>query len=236
MPKVIIPPTIHLMQENIWEKEYRDPKLVSLSNVPAQSLKDFVRFLRKEQNLELSNLNILDLGCGNAKNSFYVAEQGVNNKITGIEISETALKYAKELAPEGNFIKQSIGKPLPCEDSAFYIVLDVTSSNSLSESEREVYLKEVQRVLKPGGYLFVRALCKDGDKNAQTLLKTNPGKEKDTYIMPDLGLTERVFSKEDLLATYAGFELLFLDKETHYTSFQDRKYKRNFWVGYWRKK
>ncbi|MEK7463977.1 MAG: class I SAM-dependent methyltransferase [Patescibacteria group bacterium] len=224
------------MQEHIWEKEYQDPKLVTLSNEPAQSFKDFVRFLRKNQKLELSNLSILDLGCGNAKNSFYLAEQGVNNKIVGVEISETALKHAKQLAPTGKFLKQSIGRPLPFEDIAFHIIIDSTSSNSLSESEREVYLKEIQRLLKPSGYLFIRALCKDGDKNAQNLLKEFPGKETDTYIMPDLGLTERVFSKEDLLTTYSVFgQPLYLDKETHYTKFNGRSYKRNFWIGCWRK-
>lgn len=222
------------MQENIWEKEYKNPQLVSLSDVPAMSLKDFVRFLRKDRGLELSNLNILDLGCGNAKNSFYISEQGVNNKIVGVEISETALKYAKELAPEGNFIKQSIGTVLPFENESFDIILDVTSSNSLSESEREIYLKEVKRLLKPGGYFFLRTLCKDGDTNAQNLLKTNPGKEKDTYIMPELGLTERVFTKEDLVSMYSSLgENLYLDKETHYTKFGGRSYKRNFWVGVW---
>jgi SAM-dependent methyltransferase len=225
------------MQENIWENEYKKPKLVSLSKEPITSLKDFVRFLRKERGLEISNLNILDLGCGNAKNSFYIAEQGLNNKIVGIEISETAIKYAKELAPEGNFIKQSIGKPLNFPNSHFDIALDITSSNSLSESEREIYLNETHRALKPGGYLFIRALCKDGDLNAKNLIKSNPGKEKDTYIMPELGLTERVFSKEDLLATYMPFfENLYLNKETHYTKFNGKSYKRNFWVGAWTKK
>lgn len=224
------------MQEHIWEKEYQDPRLVTLSNEPAQSFKDFVRFLRRDQKLELSNLSILDLGCGNAKNSFYLADQGLNNKIVGVEISETALKHAKQLAPSGEFLKQSIGRPLPFEDTAFHIILDVTSSNSLSESEREVYLKEIQRLLKPGGYLFVRALCKDGDKNAQNLIKEFPGKEKDTYIMPDLGLTERVFSRENLIETYSHLgEMLYLDKETHYTKFNNKSYKRNFWVGVWRK-
>lgn len=225
------------MQENIWENEYRKPQLVTLSKEPITAMKDFVRFLRKEKGLELSNLNILDLGCGNGKNSFYIAEQGFNNKIVGIDISETAIRHARELAPEGNFIKGSIGKPLNYSDSHFDIVLDITSSNSLSESEREIYLNETHRVLKSGGFLFIRALCKDGDANAKNLIKSNPGKEKDTYIMPELGLTERVFSKEDLLATYAPFfENLFLEKETHYTKFNGKSYKRNFWVGYWGKK
>jgi len=224
------------MQENIWEKEYRNPTLVTLSDIPAQCVRDFARFLRKERKMEIDNLNILDLGCGNSKNSHYISEQGLNNKITGIEISETALSYAKKLVPNGDFIKQSIGTPLNFPDSNFDIILDVTSSNSLNENERSVYLKEIQRLLKPNGYFFLRTLCKDGDKNAQTLLKTNPGKEYDTYIMPELGLIERVFSKEDLIKMYSIFgEPLYLKKETHYTKFNNQSYKRNFWVGVWGK-
>jgi ubiquinone/menaquinone biosynthesis C-methylase UbiE len=224
------------MQENIWEKEYTDPQLVSLSDVPAKCVKDFVRFLRKDRKLDISNLNILDLGCGNGKNSLYISEQGIGNAVVGIDISETALKYARDLVPNGKFSKQSIGSVLPFDDNSFDIVLDVTASNSLSESERAVYLKEVYRVTKPGGYFFLRALCKDGDKNAQNLLKTNPGKEKDTYVMPDLGLTERVFSKDDLISAYTEFgNPLYMYKETHYTKFNGRLFKRNFWVVVWGK-
>jgi ubiquinone/menaquinone biosynthesis C-methylase UbiE len=225
------------MQENIWEKEYKDPKLVTLSSDAAMSLKDFTRWIRRDQKIELKGVKILDLGCGNAKNSFYMADQGLNNEIVGIDISETALRYAKELAPTGKFIKQSIGVKFPLADASFDVALDVTSSNSLNESERKIYLEETYRVLKPSAYLFVRTLCKDADKNAQNLIKEFPGPEKDTYIMPELGLIERVFSKDDFISTYSPFfEILHLEKETHYTKFNGRPYKRNFWLAYLKKK
>lgn len=218
------------MQEHIWEKEYQKPKLVTGGTEAIQSVKDWVRFLRREEGLDLSNLKILDLGCGNGKNSFYIYEQGDNNKIHGIDISKTAIAEAQKRGV-GNFTYGNIGQTLPFADSYFDIVLDVTSSNSLNERERETYLKETARVLKPGGHFFVRALCKDGDSNAKNLLKTNPGKEKDTYIMPELGLTERVFSKEDLIEIYSKyFTITKMEKETHYTKFNNRSYKRNFWV------
>ena len=231
------------MQENVWENEYKKPKLVTLSDEPAKCVKDFSRFLRRDQKVDLNNKKILDLGYGNGKNSFYIADQGLGNEIIGIDISETALNYARKISKEKNirsvFYKQSIGVKFPFEDESFDIVLDITSSNSLTESERKVYLNETYRVLKSAGFLFVRALCKNGDKNAQTLLKTNPGKEKDTYIMPELGLTERVFSKEDFISFYSDskkFELLYFKKETHYTKFNGKLYKRNFWVSAWRKR
>ncbi len=225
------------MQENVWEKEYKNPQLVTLGTEAIQSVKDWVRFLRREAGVEFSGLKILDLGCGNGKNSIYIADQGLHNAIDGIDISKTAVEYANKLAGDkevqANFKQGSIGTALPYGDTIYDIALDVTSSNSLNEKERETYLKELHRVTKPGAHLFVRALCKDGDAHAKTLIKTHPGKEKDTYIMPDLGLTERVFTKEDFIATYSPFfTITSLEKETHYTKFNNRSYKRNFWIAH----
>jgi SAM-dependent methyltransferase len=223
------------VQEHIWEKEYQKPQLVTGGTEAIQSVKDWVRFLRREKGVELSNLKILDLGCGNGKNSLYIYEQGDNNEVHGIDISKTAVaeaqRQAQEKGAKADFKYGSIGAPLPYGDNIYDIALDVTSSNSLNEKEREIYLNEVNRVLKPGGHFFVRALCKDGDSNAKALLKTNPGKEKDTYIMPDLGLTERVFSKEDFIEIYSKyFTITQMEKETHYTKINNRSYKRNFWI------
>jgi len=231
------------MQEHIWENEYRNPKLVTKHDEPQQAVKDFFKFLKKQAKKagarqvdgEIQPLTVLDLGCGTGRNSNYLADQG--HTVTGIEISETALKLAKERAEEKSltvtYIKGSIGTPFPFADNSFDVAIDVTSSNSLSEKERAVYLKETSRVLKPGGWLFVRALCKDGDQNAKNLIKTNPGPEKDTYIMPEFGLTERVFSKEDFTSTYSPFfEIIELEKITHYSKFNSRIYKRNYWIGY----
>jgi SAM-dependent methyltransferase len=112
----------------------------------------------------------------------------------------------------------------------------VTSSNSLDEKGRATYISEVSRVLRPGGYFFVRALAKDGNKNVKNLLKTNPGREYDTYIMPEIGLTERVFSREDFIKMYGQFfKILNLEKKTSYSTFNDRIYKRDYWLAYMKK-
>lgn len=241
------------MQERTWEREYRNPKLVTKSTEPQTSVKDFLRWLRRERGVPLENLHVLDLGCGNGKNSNYIANLDNGNRAIGIDISETALIEARKhaeltaVSKQTEYIKGNIGHKLPFINDSFDLLLDVTASNSLTEAERSTYVTEAHRVLKSGGYFFVRALCKDGDKNAQNLLKTNPGKERDTYIMPEIGLLERVFSKEDFIALYTApasstapaaspfFTLHHLEKETHYTQFAGRSYKRNFWVAYLQK-
>ena len=227
------------MQESAWEKEYRKPKLVTGGDAPQTCMRDFVRFLRKEEKVHLEDLRVLDLGSGGGKNSLYMAEYGA--RVTGMEISSTALTNACRKASEKNlpitFLKRSIGEAYPFPDNSFDLLLDVTSSNSLDASERAVYLKECHRVLASGGHFFVRALCKDGDENAKNLLKQSPGPEAETYYMPELGLFERVFSRDDFIATYSPFfTFQSLEKSTQYTRFNNQSYKRNFWLAYLKKK
>lgn len=224
-----------MSQENVWDREYRKTKLLTLENKPQADMVRFVRWLQKEKKVFLENLQILDIGSGTGRNSFYFAELGA--RVVGFEISETAIKIAKEnlkgLSYDISYEKRSVGEKFPLEDGSVDVVLDVTSSNSLNEKEREVYLNETNRVLKSGGYFFVKALCLDGDINAKYLLKNFGGKEKDTYIMPELGVTERVWSREDFIKTYEKyFKILHIEKKTSYSRMNDRSYRRNFWIAY----
>ncbi len=226
-----------MVQEHVWDREYKKSKFLTKENKPQADVVRLVDFL-KENNFEIENSKILDLGSGTGRNSFYFTELGA--EAVGLEISKTAIEIGEENAKEAGYaikyIKQSIGERFPLEDKSFDIALDVTSSNSLTEAEREVYLKETHRVLKEGGYFFVKALCKEGDANAKYLLKNNPGKEKDTYIIPDIGVTERVWTKEDFVVTYEKyFKILNLEKKTSYSRMNDRSYKRNFWIAYMQK-
>jgi len=227
-----------MTQESVWDREYKNSKLLVKENKPSSDIVRFVKFLRKGEGIQIENLMVLDLGSGMGRNSFYFAELGA--KVVGFEISQTAINIAKtnmsKTVFDIEYKKQSIGEKFLVEDSSFDIVLDVLASNSLTEVEREVYITEAQRVLKKGGDFFVKGLCKEGDDNAKYLLKNFPGKEKDTYIMPELGVTERVWTKDDFVSTYEKyFTVLNLEKKTSYSRMNNRSYKRNFWICYMKK-
>ncbi len=237
-----------MTQFDAWEREYLNPKLLTRENEPQKDTVRFVRWLKDQGLINFSNILMIDLGAGTGRNTNYFAELGADAK--GIELSKTAVMLAKKDALARNlktdFVQGSMGEPYPpdIKTDTVDIVIDVTSSNSLTEKEREVYLSETYRVLKSKksstdttGYFFVKALCKDGDHNAKELIKKSPGKEKDTYIIKELGIHERVFSKEDFTATYSTcFDILFLEKKTTYTRFNNRSFKRNFWIAYMQKK
>jgi SAM-dependent methyltransferase len=222
-------------QGNVWDREYKNPMLVTKNDGPQADTLRFLKFLKKEQKYRVEDRVVLDLGCGTGRNSNYLAEKG--NNVIGIEISKIALNVAKsrarELSLEVDYRFGDIGEKYQIADNSIDLVLDVTSSNSLNEKGREVYLNEVNRVLKTGGYFFVRALCKDGNKNVKNLLKQSSGREYDTYIIKEIGLTERVFSREDFIKMYTKyFKILHLEKKTSYTTFNNRIYKRDYWLAY----
>lgn len=224
-------------QEDIWDREYRKSKLLTKENKPQTDVVRFVKYLKK-QKFEIEGSKVLDLGSGAGRNSFYFAELGA--KAIGLEISKTAIEISEHNATEAGliikYIKQSIGDVFPVEDKSIDILLDVTSSNSLAESEREKYLSEANRVLKSGGYFFVKALCLEGDENAKFLIKNHPGKEKDTYTMPGLGVTERVWTREDFMNTYEKyFKIVNIEKKTSYPRMNGRVYKRNYFICYLQK-
>ncbi|MCX6735499.1 MAG: class I SAM-dependent methyltransferase [Candidatus Parcubacteria bacterium] len=224
------------MQNMTWEREYRNPQLVTKGEEPQKDTLRFLKWLKKEQNVVLENLAVLDLGCGTGRNSNYIAS--LDNKVTGFEISTTALELARSRGKgiSVNYQHQNIGAAYPLADNSIDLILDVTSSNSLNEKEREIYLSEAARVLKPGGCFFVKTLCKDGDQNAKNLIKKNPGPEADTYINTDMGLVERVFTEKDFRDLYTkDFQILYLEKKTSYTRFKNQSYKRNFWLAYLQK-
>ena len=243
-----------------WEREYQKPQFLTLGTEPLSDVRDFMKWLKKQIKQEgvqqenaqknenvksLTEWSVLDLGCGNGKNLYYVVDNFCANGI-GYDISPTAIALAqkhvqesstvfKTLAPNLRYEARSIAYRLPLADETMDLALDVTSSNSLKESERALFLGEVARILKPGGYFFTRALCKDGDQNAKNLLKEFPGKETDTYILPDIGVMERIFSREDFLATYAPFfDVVHLEKTTGYQKWGNRSYKRHYWIAYLR--
>lgn len=193
--------------EKSWDKEYLEQKMLSVDSKPLSALLTYLRFLKKVKKVNIAGFRVLDLGCGVGRNSNYLSSLGC--EVVGIDISGEALKIARKRSQESSlkikYIQGNIGAKYPFADKYFDLIIDATSSNALNEKEREIYLSEVSRTLSDGGYFFVRALLKDGDKNAQNLIKISPGPERDTYFMKELGLTERVFAMDDFLKTYKKF-------------------------------
>lgn len=223
-----------------WEREYRNPQFLTLGTEPLADVRDFMKWLRRKQKIDTTEFAVLDLGCGNGKNLIYAVDQFCKSGI-GYDISPTAITQAEKLSQDQensiHYQVRSIGSNYPLEDNSINVIIDATSSHCLNQSERAVYLKEIFRVLKPGGWLFVRTLCLDGDKNAKQLLAEFPGPDPQSYVLPEVGITETVFIESQLKDMYigAGFNLDYSEKSSGYQKWGNQSYKRNYWIGYFQK-
>ncbi len=105
---------------------------------------------------ELSGHLILDAGCGTGANLEFLAQQaGTNGRVIGTDISQTALAFCRQRG-HGELVEASIDS-LPFRSDQFDLV---TSFDVLVQLEGEdadlKAMRELHRILKPGGLLFVR--------------------------------------------------------------------------------
>ncbi|MEK7112451.1 MAG: class I SAM-dependent methyltransferase [Patescibacteria group bacterium] len=92
---------------------------------------------------------ILDLGCGDGLNISILRKMG-KKKIVGIDISEELLREARKANPDVKVLLASAEK-IPFKENTFDVVLVDSVFHHLMRYGKT--LKEIKRVLKPGGKL-----------------------------------------------------------------------------------
>lgn len=114
-----------------------------------------------------SSCTVLDVGCGVGGTSRYLAKNlGSNAKVTGITLSPNQVKRATELAveqnvPNANFqVMNALDMDFP--DNSFDIVWACESGEHMPD--KEAYINEMMRVLKPGGQFVMATWCQRDDR------------------------------------------------------------------------
>ncbi len=104
---------------------------------------------------DIKNKDLLEVGCGRGGGLSYVNRTFKPKSVSGIDLGKQAIKFCKSYyEKEGGTFLHANAQDLPFEDSSFDIVLNVESSHRYPQME--VFLKEVVRVLRPGGhFLFI---------------------------------------------------------------------------------
>jgi len=188
-----------------WDQEYTKADHLALSVAASGDLEKFTRWLERQTKRTILNptSSVVDFGCGNGRNLLYLAgSYGMHGY--GCDSSGAAIKEARTLAAQENAnltyeVRSMAGLHPDIADESQMLALDMMSSHFLKREERALLRDEIYRVLKPGGYFFMKTFLKDGDLHTKRLLAENPGPEAGMYIHPVIGVPEYVYSEEELV-------------------------------------
>ncbi len=144
---------------------------------------------------------ILDAGCGMGGSSFYLANK-FQAKMTGISLSQKQIDIANEYILQKNIkhVSFKVEDALLLDsfaDNSFDIVWSLESCEQFFD--KEMFLKQTFRVLKPGGQLMLATWCSDREeyenKYANQYLKLC--RAFDLPYMPTLNYYQKILARQN---------------------------------------
>ncbi|XGV99259.1 MAG: class I SAM-dependent methyltransferase [Leptolyngbya sp. BL-A-14] len=92
---------------------------------------------------------VLDLCCGSGQTTQFLVER--SHHVTGLDASPLSLKRAEKNVPQATYI-EAFAEAMPFPDNHFDVVHTSVALHEMEAQQLQQILKEVQRVLRPGGY------------------------------------------------------------------------------------
>ena len=181
---------------------------------PQENMERIVKVF-KEKNVE----KVLDLGCGSGRHLIFLAGHGF--KVYGIDLAETGIKLAKDwLDKKGLNADLKIGsvyKKLPYNTAFFDAVISTRVIHHARIIEIRKAIREIHRVLKPGGLIFITVRKRTPKKRRAKFMTL----DSRTYVPvegDEKGLIHYLFNKRILKKEFSSFRIhdIWVDRENYY--------------------
>ncbi|MDI6905013.1 MAG: class I SAM-dependent methyltransferase [Candidatus Bathyarchaeia archaeon] len=157
---------------------------------------------------------VLDLGCGAGRHIVYLAREGFD--VYGIDISEEGIKKAKQRLAEMNLHANlkvgSMFTILPYHDNFFDAVISIKTIHHGKIRQIRKAIKEIERVLKPGGLIFIivpkKRSKKEIPKERLFGIKFIAPRTYTILCGEEKGVPHYQFNKELLRKNFRSFKIL----------------------------
>ncbi|MCF7794985.1 class I SAM-dependent methyltransferase [Patescibacteria group bacterium] len=113
----------------------------------------------------LTTEKVLDIACGSGYGSYYLS---LNNglSVVGADVSADSVNKAKKSYQKDNLQFQVANAlSLPFQDNSFDSVVSLETIEHFNISDQKLYLKELKRVLKPEGKLWLSTPNSEASKH-----------------------------------------------------------------------
>ncbi|MGB8651876.1 MAG: class I SAM-dependent methyltransferase [Mycobacteriales bacterium] len=144
----------------------------------------------------LDNARVLDVGCGNGRNSRWFAEQGA--RVCGVDVSVTLLDFVRDQMPENVDLSplNILRGTLP--EGPFDVIYDSGCFHHVAPHRRATYIERVLPLLAPSGAFGIVTLASEMDESASDMQMLASGDTGGgtTFSLTDLA---GIFSSLDLM-------------------------------------
>ncbi len=159
--------------------------------------------------------NILDVGCGIGKVSDFLFRKGYT--VTGVDLNVKALKEGKKINGNISYKRADITNELPFANETFdAVVVPYVFASIISKKKQIAAAKEIIRVLKSGGYLWLCDATYSPDyKSRYQIAKKILGEDSVGFSYDKNNKIERVirhYEQDDFNALFAGLSKIYLSK------------------------
>lgn len=198
-----------------WNQIYRNPGNYGYYNVltPHLSLKSVIHWFQSEKVRK-----VLDLGVGMGRNFFPLLDAGFD--VYGIDNAENGISHILSQNKKydiSNKVTLGTFQNLPYDDGFFDAVISIQTLNHGYEADIIQGIKEIERVLRPGGIFFLTIPGRVSQgKVRYCLVKTANKVAPNTYlptIGDEIGIPHYIFNQQLIKKHFSRFEKLVINKD-----------------------
>ncbi|SDX52628.1 Methyltransferase domain-containing protein [Marininema mesophilum] len=160
--------------------------------------------------------SVLDLCCGTGRHSRSLARLGC--QVTGIDLSEVLLSHAQSSKEElGIRYVRGDMRELPFTDQSFDAVVNLFTSFGyfVEDEENAKVLKEIQRVIKPGGRFLIDFLNREAVK--KNLIPQSERMDGDIRILEERWIDGDFVCKTIILTKEHGEKKVYQERVKMYS-------------------
>lgn len=158
--------------------------------------------------------NILDLGMGEGRNTFFFAKMGY--EVEGFDISQTAIERCIERAKNESLkVKAEVRdlKEVDIPQGRYTLIIAAWVLNFFKKTEAEEIVRKIKKGLKKGGFIYISIFSLDdpGYEKAKKRLKVVG---KNTFYSSKRDHFIHYFTEEELLQLFDDFKVVYYAKGT----------------------
>ncbi len=212
--------------QDLWKEEYTRKGIPSsYRSSPTKIVTHFASFLK---NHTIPSGNLLDLGCGKGRNTFYLENQGY--RVTCFDFVAENIDEINRISSENNLkitaVRQDLSQRWPAKDRDFDAAIDIFCYKHIVDKKAQKhYRTELFSALKDKGY-FLISLAADDDGFYGSFLEKGSGRKQ--IIDPYSKLPSFLYSLEELIEEFSDlFTVCQAEKASSTSPMYGKEYQRS---------